>query len=59
MEETIKKEKPKQIFDNEIRTVEKEEGTIEEDLKNFKKLSNPKKRTIIVDCPFFSFFFYT
>jgi len=49
--EDDKNEKPKQIFDEEIRTVEKEEGTMEEDLKNFKKLSNPKKTIYVMHAP--------
>ena len=52
--EDNKKEEPKQIFNEEIRTVEKENGTIEEDLKNFKKLSNPKKTIYVIHAPPFN-----
>src|SRR3989338_1860379 len=34
---------PMQLFNEEIRSIEKENGTIQEDLTKLKKLSNPKK----------------
>ena len=42
---------PSQIFDEETRSVEKENGTIQEDLINLKKLSNPKKTICAVHAP--------
>ena len=42
---------PSQIFDEEIRSIEKENGTIQEDLINLKKLSNPKKTIYAVHAP--------
>ncbi|MBI2522941.1 metallophosphoesterase [Candidatus Woesearchaeota archaeon] len=45
------KETPKQLHDYEIRTIEKEEGTIKEDLFNFIKLSNPKKTIYAMHAP--------
>jgi len=47
-------EKPKQMFDYEIRTVKKEEETIKEDLNNFIKLSNPKKTIYVMHAPPFN-----
>ena len=49
--EDDKQEKPKQMFDYEIRTVKKEEGTIKDDLDNFVKLSNPKKTIYVMHAP--------
>ncbi len=52
--EDKKKEKPQQIFNEEIRTVKKEEGTIKEDLDQFIKLSNPKKTIYVIHAPPFN-----
>jgi len=45
---------PGQLFLEEIRSIEKEMGTIEEDLKNFKKLSNPKRTIYVIHAPPFN-----
>ena len=45
---------PKQLFDEEIRSVNKEEGTIDEDLKKLKKLSDPKKTIYVIHAPPFN-----
>ncbi|MBI3027494.1 metallophosphoesterase [Candidatus Woesearchaeota archaeon] len=42
---------PAQLFLEEIRSIEMEEGTIEEDLKNIKRMSNPKKTVYIMHAP--------
>ena len=42
---------PPQLFNEEIRSVEKEEGTIQEDLNELKKLSNPKKTIYVIHAP--------
>lgn len=42
---------PQQMFKEEIRTVMKEEGTIEEDLEQFIKLSNPKNTVYVMHAP--------
>ena len=52
--EDEKKEMPQQLFGYEVRTVQKEEGTIEEDLKSFIKLSNPKKTIYVIHAPPFN-----
>ena len=49
--EDEKKEIPKQLHDYEIRTIEKEKGTIKEDLSNFVRLSNPKKTIYVIHAP--------
>jgi len=46
-----RQERSQQMHDYEIRTVEKEEGTIKEDLNNFIKLSNPKKTIYVMHAP--------
>ena len=45
---------PQQLFAEEIRSVEKEHGTIQEDLNKFKKLSNPKKTIYAIHAPPYS-----
>ncbi len=45
---------PGQLFDEEIRSVEKENGTITEDLMNLKRLSNPKKTIYVIHAPPFN-----
>ena len=40
-----------QPFNGEVRSVEKENGTIEEDLNKLKKLSNPKKTIYVIHAP--------
>jgi len=42
---------PQQLFNEEVRSVKKESGTIEEDLK---KLSNPKKTIYVIHAPPFN-----
>lgn len=42
---------PKQLLPAEARTVKKEEGTIEDDFKEIKKLSNPKKTIYVIHAP--------
>jgi len=42
---------PEQMFKEEIRTVKKEEGTIEEDMEQFIKLSNPKNTVYVMHAP--------
>ncbi|MEK6983753.1 MAG: metallophosphoesterase [Nanoarchaeota archaeon] len=42
---------PHQIFDEEVRSIEKEFGTIEEDLNKLKKLSNPEKTIYVIHAP--------
>lgn len=44
---------PSQFFE-EIRTVEKESGTIHDDLEKLKKLSNPKKTIYVIHAPPFN-----
>lgn len=39
---------PAQLFPEQIRSVEKENGTIEEDLRKLKKLGNPKKTIYVI-----------
>ena len=45
---------PHQLFLEEIRSTEKENGTIEEDLKNLKKLSNTKNTIYVIHTPPFN-----
>ena len=45
---------PRQLFNEEIRSAEKENGTIKEGLENLKKLSNPKKTVYVIHAPPFS-----
>lgn len=45
---------PQQLFSEEIRSIEKENGTIEEDFKKLKKLSNPKKTIYAIHAPPFN-----
>ncbi|MBI2651845.1 metallophosphoesterase [Candidatus Woesearchaeota archaeon] len=40
-----------QLFLEEVRSIEKENGTIEEDLEELKKLSNPKKTIYVIHAP--------
>lgn len=42
---------PRQLFLEEIRSAEKENGTIKEDLQNLKKLSSPKKTIYVIHAP--------
>lgn len=43
-----------QLFDDEIRSLGKEDGTIKEDLDKLKKLSNPKKTVYVIHAPPFN-----
>ena len=52
--EDEKQEMPRQFHDEEIITIEKEQGTIKEDLDNFIKLSNPKKTIYVMHAPPFN-----
>ena len=52
--EDNKREIPGQLHDYEIRTAEREEGTIEQDLQDFIKLSNPKKTVYVIHAPPFN-----
>jgi len=45
---------PAQLFPGEIRSVEKENGTVEGDLEKLKKLSNPKKTIYVIHAPPFN-----
>jgi len=45
---------PMQLFSEEIRSIEKEDGAIEDDLKQLKKLSNPKKTIYVIHAPPFN-----
>ncbi|MBS3113633.1 metallophosphoesterase [Candidatus Woesearchaeota archaeon] len=45
---------PMQLFNEEIRSIEKENGTIQEDLTKLKKLSNPKKIFYVIHAPPFN-----
>lgn len=45
---------PMQLFNEEIRSIEKENGTIQEDLTKLKKLSNPKKTFYVIHAPPFN-----
>lgn len=45
---------PQQLFLEEIRSIEKEAGTIEEDLNQLKKLSNPKRTIYVIHAPPFN-----
>ncbi len=45
---------PRQLFLEEIRSVEKENGTIEEDLEKLKKLSNPNQTIYVIHAPPFN-----
>lgn len=45
---------PQQILAGEIRTAEKESGTINEDLEKLKSLSNPKKTVYVIHAPPFN-----
>lgn len=45
---------PAQLFPEEIRSVEKEKGTIKADLEKLKKLSNPKKTIYVMHAPPFN-----
>ena len=47
-------ENPKQLFNEEIRSIEKEDGTIEKDLQELKSLSNPKKTIYVIHSPPFN-----
>ena len=42
---------PQQLFNEEIRTMEAEQGTIQQDLEELRKLSNPKKTIYVVHAP--------
>ena len=45
---------PQQLFTEEIRSIEKENGTIEEDLNKLKKLSKPKNTIYAIHAPPFN-----
>ena len=45
---------PQQLFDEEIRSVEKENGNIKEDLNKLKKLSNQNKTIYVIHAPPFN-----
>ena len=45
---------PHQLFSEEIRSIEKENGAIETDLKNLKKLSEPKNTIYVIHAPPFN-----
>lgn len=45
---------PMQLFSEEVRTIEKEDGTIKGDLEKLKKLSNPKKTIYAIHAPPFN-----
>lgn len=45
---------PLQLFNEEIRSAEKENGSIEEDLNQLKKLSNPKNTIYVIHAPPFN-----
>jgi len=45
---------PGQLFLEEIRSIEREWGTIEKDLKKLKKLSNPKRTIYVIHAPPFN-----
>lgn len=45
---------PRQLFSEEIRSIEKENGTISEDLMQLKKLSNPKQTIYVIHAPPFN-----
>lgn len=45
---------PNQFFDEEIRSIEREWGTIENDLENLKKFSSPKKTIYVIHAPPFN-----
>lgn len=45
---------PMQLFEEEIRSIKKENGTIEEDLRKLSNLSNPKKTVYVVHAPPFN-----
>lgn len=45
---------PHQLFAEEIRSIEKEDGTIQADLKKLKRLSNPKKTVYVIHAPPFN-----
>lgn len=45
---------PQQLFTEEIRSAERESGTIMEDLEKLKKLSNPKNTVYVVHAPPFN-----
>ena len=45
---------PEQLFEEEIRSISKEHGTINEDLKNLKKLSDPKNTIYVIHAPPFN-----
>lgn len=42
---------PAQLFDEEIRSAERVQGTIKDDLEKLKKLSNPKKTIYVIHAP--------
>ena len=42
---------PTQLFNEEIRSIGKENGTIQEDLNQLKQLSNPKKTLYVIHAP--------
>lgn len=52
--EDERKEAPAQMFGYEVATMKKEEGTMEEDLKRFINLSNPKKTIYVIHAPPFN-----
>ena len=43
-----------QLFSEEIRSIEKEDGTIKDDLQKLKKSSNPKKTIYVIHPPPFN-----
>lgn len=45
---------PQQSFLEEVRSVEKEDGTMDEDLQKLKSLSNPKKTIYVIHAPPFN-----
>lgn len=47
-------EVPRQLFLEEIRSIKRENGTIEGDLRELKKLSNPKKTVYVIHAPPFN-----
>lgn len=49
--EDNKKEVLKQMFEHEVRTIEKEAGTVKEDLMDIAKLSNPKNTVYAIHAP--------
>lgn len=45
---------PHQLFAEEIRSIEKEDGTIQADLQKLKKISNPEKTIYVIHAPPFN-----